>query len=166
MADPHDKSFLYLTLVVCFFGARFMPQKEREEKCPGVDFPQLESKILQVAGAWFLPSMQEFTVEARVYNYLLGSAYFIVSQTHAASVTVEATIKAAMRMGLHQEHTWKSVDDHEREVRRRLWWVLFITSGYVCPTKPNTTTATNHQKLANANCQVPALWQFHMVARL
>jgi hypothetical protein len=121
--------FLMVVLMILVHGARYI---EVEDVIPHVSVesmvPLLE-QIMQKVEERLLLAFDRYTTDNVTFLFLLSSHYLYNRRPARAFVMFGATVKAAQAMGLHDENLWGKVDHIEREIRRRLWWTLYISDG-------------------------------------
>lgn len=132
VAPSTSRPFLLLFLLVMSLGVDAIITQNKQEKCPGVNLGDLKAELVATAERWYLPSMENLTVETVAYSFLMFCRNLMGRQTKVAHVTMVTTVRAAQSIGLHREAYWKDVQDSvDRDMRRRLWWNVFIGAGYV-----------------------------------
>lgn len=123
------RPFLMLVLIVLTFGAHFI-DTEKEQRCSGVDIPRLEAEMFRAAETWFLATIEEQSVDTVAFGFLMACYYLLTRKTRASFTMMGVTVQVAQAMRLHQEESWGPVADVEREIRRRVWWTVFIGARY------------------------------------
>ncbi|KGO45909.1 Transcription factor, fungi [Penicillium expansum] len=107
---PSEKSFLLLLV--------FNPQQSRAMWIEAV-----ENHIF-----WIL---QEGTLESVSCAVLMSIAYLLESKTQLSFTMSGLGSRAAQVMGIHDETTWGPLDPIEVQVRRRVWWSIYMVDVYV-----------------------------------
>jgi hypothetical protein len=103
MAPSTSRPFLLLFLLVMTLGIDAVITQKKEEKCPGVKLDELKDELVATAERWFLPSMENLTVETVAYSFLIFCRNLMARQTKVAHVTMVTTVRAAQSIGLHRE---------------------------------------------------------------
>ncbi|KAF2183786.1 hypothetical protein K469DRAFT_581402 [Zopfia rhizophila CBS 207.26] len=75
--------------------------------------------------------LDDITIESITFLFLLSTNYLLSGNTRCAFVIFGMAVRAAQAMGLHKETTWGPIDTIACEVRRRVWWSLYMADGYV-----------------------------------
>ena len=131
MASHDRRPFLMLVLIILVIGARYVDPDVAQQHCPGVDFPHMHTKMLEKAEENFLAVFDASTVESVSFSILLASLYLYNRRPRRSIVVMGAGVRCAQAMNLHRESSWGNIDTVTREVRRRVFWALYVCDGYV-----------------------------------
>ncbi|OJD12488.1 hypothetical protein AJ78_06928 [Emergomyces pasteurianus Ep9510] len=71
---------------------------------------------------------------------LVGYFFQNLNRRHTAFLYIELALRMAISLGLHQEVSDDSLDDHAREHRRRLWWSVYSMDRIICVKSGNPLT--------------------------
>ncbi|KAG5297274.1 C6 transcription factor [Histoplasma ohiense] len=71
---------------------------------------------------------------------LVGYFFQNLNRRDAASLYIELALRMAILLGLHQEVSDDTLDDHAREHRRRLWWSVYSLDRILCVKSGNSLT--------------------------
>ena len=123
-------SFFVLVLTILAIGAKYTANDALHEESPGFDLAVLQSKLIQRIEEHFLDIFDEDNIEAVQVCVLLSSYYFYHSRPKRAFVVLGTALKSADALGLNRECEWGRIDSVTREVRRRVWWALYVCDGY------------------------------------
>ena len=63
--------------------------------------------------------------------FIMTTVYLQDKKTPLALSIVAMMVRAAQSMDLHKESAWCNIDEDERQVRRMVWWSIFMSDGYV-----------------------------------
>ena len=126
-----DAGFIGLALAAFALGSQFTPLEKPQgvsrttvdEKDPGLVFHnQVRMLIPDLIER---PNLRSIQVTFLMGIYLLPS-----SAVGSSFVYMGLALRQALAFELHQETDDPSLDEHEREVRRRLWWALYSLERY------------------------------------
>jgi hypothetical protein len=120
-----DPTFFCLLFAILYCGASAAPEARWESaqlrhECKDTILQQLKTNYtasLSTSRHFAYP-----TVNTLVSTLLIGP--FIdqpYDSTHSL-VSISNTVRIAQSMGLHREVTWSSLNQTDRETRRRIWW--------------------------------------------
>lgn len=129
LAYPNQRPLLALVFVLLLHGARLIKPKTAAERCPGVDIPTLYSHLLETVEKQYLTSLEVMSNESIAFSYLVGIQYLQTRRTKLAFVVIGTTLRAVQTMGYSNEANWGQAGTVDREVRRRLWWSMFMGDG-------------------------------------
>lgn len=131
MVSRHKLPSVMLLVTILATGAAYTPTSVAERSCPGWNLPKLRSKLIRVIEEKFLDLFDRGHVEAVAVCVLLSSYYMYHGQPERGWITLGAGWRAAEAIGLHQERSWSrmSLDMIQVEVRRRVWWALYVADG-------------------------------------
>jgi hypothetical protein len=122
-------SFLILVLVILANGAKYVSAEVIQSHCPGLNLVSLQLKLMAKIEEKFLDVFDEGDIESVQICVLLGSLYLYHGQPKRSFVVLGTALKGAHALGLHEEASWGRIDPIVREVRRRVWWALYVAEG-------------------------------------
>lgn len=123
-------SFLILVLLILAMGAKYAAQSDTVEHCSSSELANLRSKFMAKVEEKFLDVFDEGDIESVQISVLLASYYLYHRRPKRAFAVIGAGVKSAQALGLNRELSWGPVSSITREVRRRVWWALFVADGY------------------------------------
>ncbi|EXJ86840.1 hypothetical protein A1O3_03794 [Capronia epimyces CBS 606.96] len=156
-AHRGQKCVLYLIAVILAIGAGYARDESEvhvdgqghghgkghpHDKLPDVDvnidLTKLQSRLIQTVEANFLDMIDVASV-ASVQTCILLSSFYLYShrpkpKPKRCFIINGAALRAAQVLGLHRESTWGAISTVEREVRRRVWWALYVCDGFMALT--------------------------------
>ncbi|KPI34413.1 uncharacterized protein AB675_3872 [Cyphellophora attinorum] len=146
---PRQKlSTIILVMVVLLIGTKYVLVDEIPPTYSSHDLSRFQAVLLEKIEARFLAVLDQDDVGAIQVCVLLSSFYFYHGRPHRCLAMNSAATRLAQGMKLHRESTWRVIDPIEREVRRRVWWAVYVLDGYGALTY-GTTNSIQHSK-----CQV------------
>jgi hypothetical protein len=126
MVSEQRKTFPFLLLVILAYSARYVLPEDVQQVCPGHDLAQMELLWIKTAEANLLDALEDAGIEA-IQIALVMKSYYLYGNRHRRSFAVlGAAIKIALASKLHLESSWDVTDQPQRELRRLLWWRLWI----------------------------------------
>ncbi|OQV03457.1 Fungal Zn2-Cys6 binuclear cluster domain-containing protein [Cladophialophora immunda] len=141
-------STLILILVTLLIATKYTTHEELENVCAGIDVPLLQSKLLETVETHFLAILDQDNIGTIQVCILLSSFYFYHGRPNRCLAINSAAVRIAQNLKFHRESYWRGIDVIEREVRRRVWWALYVLDGYGSITYGTTTT------INGSKCQV------------
>lgn len=126
MVEEHRKLFPILLLIILAMAARYVSPEAAEQVCPGYDLAALERSWIKCIEWKLLDVFEEGGLEAVQIIIILKSYYLYGNRPKRSIAILGAGIKVALSMKLHLESTWTTSDPIEVNVRRRLWWSLYV----------------------------------------
>ena len=126
LVEDSHKLVPILLLVIIAMGARYVSPDAARQACPDHDIPQLEPVWIRCVENKLLDAFEEGGAEAVQISIILKSYYLYGSRPKRSIAILGAGIKVALSMKLHLEDTWNISDPIEINVRRRLWWSLYV----------------------------------------
>ncbi|KIW17992.1 hypothetical protein PV08_02278 [Exophiala spinifera] len=146
----HRLSTLILILVILLIATKYTREEEASLFLrAGVNLQLLQSRLLRIVEWKFLAVLDQDDIGALQVCVLLSSFYFYHGSPNRCLAMNSAAIRIAQKMKIHQESDWPShIDKVEREVRRRVWWALYVVDGYGAMTYGTTNI------LQSTKCQV------------
>ncbi|OAL19040.1 hypothetical protein AYO22_10369 [Fonsecaea multimorphosa] len=151
-AKACQKSMLYLIIAVLAIGARYAERKDvhanETDADTDADLSDLQSRFLKVFDDRLMDLMDQTDIGMVQTCILLSSLYYYHRQPRRSFMISGAATKGAQAMRLHKESAWGDLDPIEREVRRRVWWALFVSEGFTAMTFGSTCN------LQDGDCQV------------
>lgn len=130
LAHPSQKPTIMLGSIVLAIGIKF-PGRNKEFISNVIDMAYMETALFEAAQKDYLISMERPTVEYVAFSFLLSCYYLSTRQPNLSAITMDATLHAAQSIGLHQESAWGPISFIERQIRRRVWWIVFTGATYV-----------------------------------
>lgn len=143
-AKIHQRSMLYLVLAILAIGARYAQDQDFHANGTEIDLPGLQSRFMKTFEKGLMDLIDQTDLGMVQTCIMLSSLYYYHQQPRRSFVINGAAAKGAQAMRLHKESAWGNIDTVEREVRRRVWWALFVSEGYVDPSP--TAEALAHGK--------------------
>jgi hypothetical protein len=126
MISEQRKIFPFLLLVILAYSARYASPEDVQQACPGYDLTRMELLWIKTSEANLLDALEDGGIEA-IQTALVMKSYYLYGNRHKRSFAVlGAAIKIALASKLHLESTWNLTDQPQREMRRLLWWSLWI----------------------------------------
>lgn len=116
-------------LIIIVIGARFATISQVQRECPSTDLPSIVEGMVRTIEEKYLSCIEILTVDSVMFAYLLSVHYLSTRCTKRAFLVKAAGLRAGQAMELHQESRWGDIDPIERQVRRRVWWMLFVSDG-------------------------------------
>lgn len=123
---PSEKSFLLLLVVVLILGARFSNHKTLCSLDPQFNPQQSRAMWIEAVENHIFWILQEGTLESVSCAVLMSIAYLLESKTQLSFTMSGLGSRAAQVMGIHDETTWGPLDPIEVQVRRRVWWSIYM----------------------------------------
>lgn len=130
LIQPRRLSFLILILSVLALGAKYAKESDSTQQYNGLELPSLHSKLILKVEQSFVSILDGSSVESVQICVLLASYHIYDCQPKKANSIIGAGIRTAWNLGLHREATWGAINPIAREVRRRVWWALYVAEGY------------------------------------
>jgi hypothetical protein len=128
MAHRSDKQFLLLLLAVLQIGATFIDPAEAEATSGGtVSIPTLQAEIQSVIRRSYLDCFHGLSVHGVSFLFLLSSIFFGQKEPMLALSILGMAIRGAQSLELHREAFWGHINNAERQLRRTVWWSLYMT---------------------------------------
>ena len=81
------------------------------------------------------------------------------NKSNTASIYLGAALKMAMSLGLHKEFPEWKIDHLDREMRRRVWWCLYVMESGHC-------IAMGRQILLPRVCEMDILWPLNITEQV
>ncbi|KAH8696594.1 fungal-specific transcription factor domain-containing protein [Talaromyces proteolyticus] len=119
----------YALLVALSAAAHLQLNLDMSQTSVSVDIPQLGQSLLDEA----LRTLQQFGllddphVDNLLTMFFLFAAYGNLRKTHQAWHYLNQSICFAYMLKLNVESTYTALSQHEADMRRRIYWLLFIT---------------------------------------
>ncbi|KAL0943911.1 thiamine repressible gene regulatory protein thi1 [Colletotrichum truncatum] len=122
-----DASFVCLLLSVLALGSQWTPRARPRTLNPpsfsfGGDPGRVFSDHARILMADTMDRVSMYSVEAA---FVLGVYLMPSSAIGASYLYMGLALRKALTLGLHQESEDPDVDNHEKEMRRRLWWAIY-----------------------------------------
>ncbi|ETN45552.1 uncharacterized protein HMPREF1541_09384 [Cyphellophora europaea CBS 101466] len=122
----HRRLVPILMLVILAFSARYAQQDAVKQILPGYDLLEMEPLWIKRVEEKLLDVLEDGGIEAVQIAIILKSYYLYGNRPKRSFAILGAGIKVALSMKLHLEGTWTVADPVRREVRRRVWWSLYV----------------------------------------
>lgn len=123
---PSEKSFLLLLLAVLIIGARFSNHETLHSLDPQFNPQQSRTIWIEAVENHIFWILQEATLESVACAVLMSIAYLLERKTQLSFTMSGLGSRAAQAMGIHDETTWGHLDPIEVQVRRRVWWSIYM----------------------------------------
>ena len=124
-----QEAFLMVLLIVLVTGARYMRQEEKQSLNPNIDLAQLQIDIMRKIEERVTLALDESSTDSVTFLFLLCSHNLYNNRPSRAFVLFGAAVRAAQAIGLYNEDLWGTLNHVAREIRRRIWWSLYISDG-------------------------------------
>lgn len=118
--------FPILIVVIMAMAARYVDPEQARDVCAAYDLKKMESIWIRLAEEKLLDVFEFGGTEAVQISIILKSYYLYGNRPKRSIAILGAGIKVALSMKLHLEHTWAVTDPIRVNVRRRLWWSLWV----------------------------------------
>ncbi|KAL5627112.1 hypothetical protein FOBRF1_001455 [Fusarium oxysporum] len=126
-ASLSDTSFLVCLMLLLAIGARYIdPASNLPREVADTDLDALQRKLLDKTRVHLLDIIEVGGVEGVQICVLLSTFYLYHDRPNLAFAIHGMGVKCAHAMYLHQEATWKEPTALTREVKRRVWWALYV----------------------------------------
>jgi hypothetical protein len=112
-------------------SARYHTRDDAKRKFPSLDLEVLKISLIGKVREHILDVFDQAELESVQICILLGSFYTYNAQPNLAFVIHGAGIKAAQAMGLHKEPLYRPGSPVETEIRKRVWWALYVFDRFV-----------------------------------
>ena len=133
-AHPRQKSFLYLVLVILAIGTRYaLKSHEIRKQCEDVNLASLQADLMKQIEQNLFTITDRNDIGSVQTCVLLGSLYLYHRRPRRGVVVNGIALKLAHALRLHKESAWGSLEILEREIRRRVWWALYVCEAYLPP---------------------------------
>lgn len=121
-----EKSFLLLLLAVLIIGARFSNHETLRSLDPQFNPQQFRAIWIEAVERHIFLILQEATLESVACAVLMSIVYLLERKTQLSFTMSGLGSRAAQAMGIHDEATWGPLDSIEIQVRRRVWWSIYM----------------------------------------
>ncbi|EWZ43511.1 hypothetical protein FOCG_00119 [Fusarium oxysporum f. sp. radicis-lycopersici 26381] len=126
-ASLSDTSFLVCLMLLLAIGARYIdPASNLPREVADTDLDALQRKLLDKTRVHLLDIIEVGGVEGVQICVLLSTFYLYHDRPNLAFAIHGMGVKCAHAMYLHQEATWKEPTALTREIKRRVWWALYV----------------------------------------
>ncbi|KIX04781.1 uncharacterized protein Z518_05652 [Rhinocladiella mackenziei CBS 650.93] len=129
-AHHRQKSQIYLVLVTLVIGARYAINDDAPSHSPEIELSKLETYLLKRIEENILELIDQNDLESVQTCVLLGSLYIYHRRPKRCFIINGAVMRGAQALSLHKESAWPAMSIVEREVRRRVWWALYVCDGF------------------------------------
>lgn len=133
-----DSSFVCLAMAAFALGSQWTLLERPDGPAPGprpddgdpgrVFYSQAKTLIPDIIDRPCLRSIQA--------SFVLGVYLMPASAIGSSYVYMGLALRKALAFDLHQNTDDQTLDEREREVRRRLWWSIYSLERFVCALKP------------------------------
>lgn len=128
-ASLGDLCFLVKLMLILAIGAKYMtPEALLLCTYPDLDLSALQCTLLRSVQAHLFDIMEESSVECVQICVLLSTYYLYYGKPNLAFAIHGMGFKCAEAISLHCESTWNDQTDLAREVKRRVWWALYVVA--------------------------------------
>ncbi|CAI7669137.1 unnamed protein product [Penicillium crustosum] len=128
---PSEKSFLLLLLAVLIIGAHFSNHEALHSLDPQFNPQQSRAIWIEAMENHIFWILQEATLESVACAVLMSIAYLLERKTQLSFTMSGLGSRAAQAMSIHDETTWGHLDPIEVQVRRRVWWSIYMVDVYI-----------------------------------
>lgn len=125
-ASPEDFPFLVFLTSLLAVGAQYVNPSDRPQELAATDLEALQRKMLLCARSHLLDILEQGTIEGLQTCVLLSTFYLYHDRPNLGFIVHGMGVKCAHSMCLHQEPTWREYTPIMCEVRRRVWWALYV----------------------------------------
>ncbi|GAB1209488.1 hypothetical protein APSETT445_008267 [Aspergillus pseudonomiae] len=129
-AAVSEKPFLLLLLVVLMIGTRFVQPEIITTHDPVFNIESYRNQVLNAVEQHLFSSLHEADLESIGCALLMSIEYLLEGKTKLAFVLSGMGLRIAHAIGLHDESTWDPLENVELQVRRRVWWAIYMADGY------------------------------------
>lgn len=123
---PSEKPLLLLLLAVLVIGARFSNHETLHSLDPQFNPQQSRAIWIEAVENHIFWILQEATLESVACAVLMSIAYLLERKTQLSFTMSGLGSRAAQAMSIHDEATWGHLDPIEVQVRRRVWWSIYM----------------------------------------
>lgn len=74
--------------------------------------------------------VDDLSLDTLLTSFFLFAGYGNLEKHTHAWFYLNQAISLALSMGLHSESAYSNLEEHDREIRRRIFWLLFVTERY------------------------------------
>jgi hypothetical protein len=161
LAQQSQKPFLLLLFAVLLNSVQFCEEEDVDRACPGYDKIATEATWLKTVEQNIFSSFDELDLPLIGCLFIMTTIYLQRKRTPLALSLVAMTVRAAQSMNLHKEHTWGRIDDAvDREIRRMIWWSVFMSDGY------GLFLIRLHLSNTTIQVQQPSIWKALIATRV
>lgn len=126
-ATSEDLPFLACLMLVLAIGARYINRKSNlSPEVADTNLDALQSNLLKSTRLHLLDIVELGGIEGVQICVLLSTFYLYHDRPNLAFAVHGMGVKCAHTMFLHQEAAWKEPTALTREVKRRVWWALYV----------------------------------------
>ena len=126
-----EESLLLLLMIVMVTGARYLSPEKTQGLSQLVDIKRLPSDLLRIIEARLIIAFDEGSMDSLAFLFLLASHFLLTGRPSKGFLFLGLAVRLGQSMGLYNESLWTKVDPITREMRRRLFWSLYVSDGYV-----------------------------------
>ena len=132
-----EESFLLLLLIVLITGARYW---NVERSPPVVDLQQFQKTFMRTIEAKVIIFLREGNMDSLAFLFLLASHFLMTGSPSKGFLFLGLAVRLGQSIGLYNESLWVKDDLVNEEMRRRLFWSLYVADGFVTVRQPVGTS--------------------------
>ncbi|KAK5045133.1 hypothetical protein LTR84_009466 [Exophiala bonariae] len=123
-AEPSDRPFLLLLLMVLVMGCWYGPGLGHDGIAPATELADLRNTYLRVIRSSLMDLMDDDCLEFVQLCILLGSYWLYWGRPKSSFSILGAATKSSQAIGLHRDPD-KRVSLADAEERKRIWWTIY-----------------------------------------
>lgn len=124
LAEPSDRPFLLLLLMVLVMGCWYGPGLGHDAIAPATELSDLRNTYLRVIRSSLMDLMDEDCLEFVQLSILLGSYWLYWGRPKSSFSLLGAATKSSQAIGLHRAPD-KRLSSADAEERKRIWWTIY-----------------------------------------
>lgn len=132
-----EESFLLLLLIVLITGARYWNVKRSP---PVADLQQLQKTFMHAIEAKVIIAFGQGNMDSLAFLFLLASHFLMTGSPSKGFLFLGLAVRLGQSIGLYDESLWVQDDLVSEEMRRRLFWSLYVSDGFVTVGQPVSTS--------------------------
>lgn len=142
-----EKPFLMLILIVLMIGARFVCPESIGPHDTLFDSTLYSSQLLEAVEKHLFIALHDVTLESVSCALLMSITYLLERKTKLAFIMTGIGVRVAQAIGLQDETTREPLDHIELQVRRRVWWSIYMADMYTAQAygKPSVFAGSRFQ---------------------
>ena len=125
-----EESFLFLLLIVMVTGAQYLQPEKAQHLPEAVDIRRLQSDLMRALEAKFFIAFDEGSLDSVAFLFLTASHFLLAGRSSRGFTFIGIAVRVGQSIGLYNESLWHNMDPITREMRRRLFWSLYVADGY------------------------------------
>lgn len=130
VVHEREPSLLLLILIVLVTGARYLSPDKAQSLPPDFDLKQCEIDLMQTIESKFMIAFDEGSLDSIAFLYLTASHYVLNGRPSRGFLFLGIAVRVCQCMGIYNESLGTKADAIEQEMRRRLFWSLYVSDGY------------------------------------